>query len=117
MDLEPTQLSPTLGSAVDTWATVAVAIGTIGAVAYALFRDLIVTPRRRPKLNLRFDPTGNDRVVVGTAAGSEAAHVRLRVGNRAGKDTADNVVVMLTEVAAGLGFGAEGRRKANPPPA
>jgi uncharacterized protein (DUF983 family) len=44
MALEPTQLSPTLGSAVDTWATVAVAIGTIGAVAYALFRDLIVTP-------------------------------------------------------------------------
>ena len=37
----------------DTWATVAVAIGTIGAVAYALFRDLVVTPRRRPKLELR----------------------------------------------------------------
>jgi hypothetical protein len=92
------QLSPTLGSAVDTWATVAVAIGTIGAVAYALFRDLIVTPRRRPRLDLRFDPAGNDRVVVGTATESEAAHVRLRVGNRAGKDTADDVVVMLTEV-------------------
>jgi hypothetical protein len=98
MALEPMQLSPTLGSAVDTWATVAVAIGTIGAVAYALFRDLIVTPRRRPRLDLRFDPAGNDRVVVETAAGSEAAHVRLRVGNRAGKDTADDVVVMLTEV-------------------
>jgi len=43
-------LHPILGSAVDTWATVAVAIGTIGAVVYALFRDLFVTPRRRPKL-------------------------------------------------------------------
>ena len=98
MVLEQTHLSPTLGSAVDTWATVAVAIGTIGAVAYALFRDLIVTPRRRPRLDLRFDPAGNDRVVVGTAGGSDPAHVRLRVGNRAGKDTADDVVVMLTEL-------------------
>jgi hypothetical protein len=44
---------PILGSAVDTWATVFVAIGTVGAVAYALFRDLVVVPRRRPKLDLR----------------------------------------------------------------
>ena len=35
-------LRPILGSAVDTWATVFVAIGTVGAVAYALFRDLFV---------------------------------------------------------------------------
>ena len=92
------RLEPILGSAVDTWATVAVAIGTIGAVAYALFRDLVVTPRRRPKLDLRFESTGNDQVVVGTAAGSDAAHVRLRVANREGKDTADDVVVIVTEV-------------------
>jgi hypothetical protein len=70
-----------LGSAVDTWATVAVAIGTIGAVLYALFRDLFVTPRRRPKLDLRFDRTGNDQVVVATADGFDAAYVRLRVAN------------------------------------
>jgi hypothetical protein len=91
-------LSLVLGSAVDTWATVAVAVGTIGAVAYALFRDLIVTPRRRPRLELGFDPGGNDRLVVATADGLEAAHVRLRVANRAGKDTADDVVVMVTEL-------------------
>ena len=90
-------LDPLVGSAVDTWATVAVAIGTIGAVAYALFRDLVVTPRRRPKLSLRFDSTGNDQVVIGTVGGSDAAHVRLRVTNRAGKDTADDVVVIVTE--------------------
>lgn len=89
-----------LGSAVDTWATVGVAIGTIGAVAYALFRDVVVTPRRRPRLELRFDRTGNDQVVVGTAAGFDAAYVRLRVANEPGKDTADEVVVMLTEVDA-----------------
>jgi hypothetical protein len=89
-------LDPILGSAVDTWATVAVAIGTIGAVVYALFRDLFVTPRRRPKLDLRFDGTGIDRVIVGTTGGGEAAYVRFRVANEKGKDTADDVVVMVT---------------------
>jgi hypothetical protein len=87
-----------VGSAVDTWATVAVAVGTIGAVVYALFRDLFVTPRRRPNLDLRFDRTGNDQVVVGTAGGFDAAYVRLRVANGKRKDTADDVVVMVTEV-------------------
>jgi hypothetical protein len=95
--LAPDQLQAFLGSAVDTWATVAVAIGTIGAVAYALFRDLVVTPRRRPKLGLRFDRTGNDQVVVGTADGRAAAHVRLRVANRERRDTADDVVLVVTE--------------------
>jgi hypothetical protein len=85
-------------SGVDTWATIFVAIGTVGAVAYALFRDLVVVPRRRPKLDLRFDQNGNDRVVIGTAGGADAAYVRLRVANGAGKDTADDVVVMVTEV-------------------
>lgn len=86
-----------LGSAVDTWATVFVAIGTVGAVAYALFRDLFLVPRRRPRLSLRFDATGNDQFVVATAGGLDA-YVRLRLANGAGKDTADDVVVMVTEV-------------------
>ena len=68
------------------------------AVAYALFRDLFVVPRRRPKLDLCFDHTGNDQVIVGTAGGFDAAYVRLRVTNGAGKDTADDVVVMVTKV-------------------
>jgi hypothetical protein len=72
-------------------------IGTVGAVAYALFRDLFVVPRRRPKLDLRFEHAGNDQVVA-TAGGFDAACVRLRVANGAGKDTADDVVVMVTEV-------------------
>jgi hypothetical protein len=91
-------LRPILGSAVDTWATVAVAIGTVGAVLYALFRDVFVTPRRRPKLDLRFDRTGSDQVVVAAAGGFEAAYVRLRVANGKRKDTADDVVVVVTEV-------------------
>lgn len=64
---------------------------------YALFRDLVVTPRRRPRLDLRFDRAGNDQVIVGTAGGFDAAYVRLRVANGPGKDTADDVVVMVTE--------------------
>jgi hypothetical protein len=91
-------LSLLVGSAVDTWATIFVAIGTVGAVAYALFRDLFVVPRRRPKLELRFEHTGNDQLVVGTAGGREGAQVRLRVVNGKRKDTADDVVVMATEV-------------------
>jgi hypothetical protein len=63
-------LHPIVSSAVDTWATVAVAIGTVGAVVYALFRDLFVTRRRPPRLDLRFDHAGNDQVVVGTAEAS-----------------------------------------------
>src|SRR5262245_23140210 len=94
----PDQLSPVLASAVDTWATVGVAIGTIGAVLYALFRDLVVTPRRRPTLELRFDRSGNDQVVVGSEEGFDAAYVRLRVANRERRDTADDVVVMVTEL-------------------
>jgi len=86
-----------LGSAVDTWATVAVAIGTIGTVVYALFRDVFIYPRRRPKLELRFDGSARDRLLVETGGG-HAAHVRLRVANGAGKDTADDVVVLVTEV-------------------
>ena len=87
---------PVLGSAVDTWATVAVAIGTIGTVVYALFRDVFMAPRRRPKLELWFDGSGSDQVVVETAEG-DAASVRLRVVNGPGKDTADDVVVLVTE--------------------
>lgn len=87
-----------LGSAVDTWATVAVAIGTIGTVVYALFRDVFMTRRRRPKLELLFDQAGSDQVVVGTAGVFDAAYVRLRVANGRGRDTADDVVVVVTEV-------------------
>ncbi len=91
------QTGPVLGSAVDTGATVAVAIGTIGTVVYALFRDVFMTRRRRPKLELRFDGSGSDRVFVKTAGG-EAAYIRLRVANGGGRDTADDVVVLVTEI-------------------
>jgi hypothetical protein len=74
-----------LGSTVDTWATVGVAVGTIATVVYALFRDVFVVPRRRPRLELHLDDDGGD-------------HARLHVENRPGKDTADDVVVIVTDL-------------------
>lgn len=74
------------------------AIGTLGAVGYALFRDLVLENRRRPKLELRFDAAGSDQVVAARTADTDAAHVRLRMSNEPGKDTADDVVVIVTEV-------------------
>jgi hypothetical protein len=87
-----------LASAIDTWATLGVAVGTIATVVYALFRDVVVVPRRRPKLELRFDRSGDDQVILATSEGSDAAYVRLRIANRKGKDTADDVVLMVTEL-------------------
>jgi hypothetical protein len=83
-------------------------------VAYALFRDLVVTARRRPKLELRFDRAGNDQVIFGTAGGFNAAHVRLRVANGPGKDTADERGGDGDRGAAARGFA--GRRSTDPPP-
>ena len=74
------------------------AIGTLATVVYALFRDVVLLPRRRAKLELRFDRTGTDQVIIGTADGVEAASVRVRVANGRGKDTADQVVVVVTEL-------------------
>jgi hypothetical protein len=54
-------------------------------------------PRRRPRLNLALDASGGDAVVVGTAGGTESAYVRLRVTNASGKDTADDVQVLVVE--------------------
>jgi hypothetical protein len=63
----PPHLEAILGSVVDTWATIFVAIGTVGAVAYALFQDLVMEPRRRPELDLRFDDTGTVKAWLGGA--------------------------------------------------
>jgi hypothetical protein len=87
-------------SALRTGATVAAAVGTVGAVLYALFRDLILANRRRPRLDLRFDAHGTDQVVVGTVGGFDAAYVRLRVTNEKRKDTADDVQVFVREIAS-----------------
>lgn len=81
-----------------TWATVFAAVGTVGALAYALFRDLWLADRRRPRLDLWFDGTGADQVIVPTMGGAAAAYVRLRVTNEKGKDTADDVQVLVTEI-------------------
>lgn len=84
--------------AVRTGATVFAAVGTVGAVVLALYRDFIRAKRRRPSVDLRFDASGGDQVIVRTAGGSDAAYVRLRVTNEKGKDSADDVQVLVTEV-------------------
>jgi hypothetical protein len=81
-----------------TWATVFAAVGTVGALVYVLFRDLWLANRRRPRLDLRFHGTGADQVIVPTMGGTAAAYVRLRVANEKGKDTADDVQVLVTEI-------------------
>jgi hypothetical protein len=75
-----------------------VAIGTVGAVVYALFRDLFVTRRRPPRLDLRFDHAGNDQVVVGTAEPSTPPRFGSQWRTEREKDTADDMVVIVTEV-------------------
>jgi hypothetical protein len=59
-----------------------------------------VVPRRR-RLNLRFDATGNDQGLwSGRREDLTLLCVRLRVANGAGKDTTDDVVVMVTAVVS-----------------
>jgi hypothetical protein len=80
----------------DTLRTTATVVGVTIAILgflYALYRDLIFSSRRRPRLDLEFDGTGADQVLVPTLGGGEAAYVRLRVTNKKGKDTADEVQV------------------------
>jgi hypothetical protein len=89
--------------AVRTGATVAAAFGTVGAVVLALHRDYIRAKRRRPRLDLRFDGTGADQDIVGTEGGFEAACIRMRVTNEKGRDTADDVQVLVTEVRTANG--------------
>jgi hypothetical protein len=57
-----------------------VAIGTVGTVVYAWFRDFIVIPRSRRKLDLRFGRSGNDQIVVATGGGFDATSESQPVG-------------------------------------
>lgn len=86
------------GEALRTGATVVAAIGTLSAVTYALYRDLILANKRRPRLDLRFSAAGADQVIVPTVGAGAATYVRLRVTNEKGKDTADDVQVRVTAI-------------------
>jgi hypothetical protein len=79
-------------------ATVFAAVGTVAAVVIAVQRDWILEKRRRPKLELTFDPANRNRsldlVTVGPA--DDLVHwVRPRVSNARGCRSAENVEVFL----------------------
>ena len=98
------------GSSFLDWAT---AVGTVGAVLTALYVGVGRAYRRQPKLSLIFYPDTSDTIVVravelmpDTLTGGrtpqvmddyESAYLRLRVRNKAGRDTAEDVEVTITD--------------------
>lgn len=83
-------------------------IGSFGALLVAIYVGVIVGVIGRPSLSLHFNPVEGlgDAVVVGYAlfkpdklAGeTDAAYVRLRVGNAKWRRTAENVEVLLKTI-------------------
>lgn len=94
------------------WAAVRewlIAAGTVGATGAAVWIGVLQPRRRRPALSLHFDPTDpRDAQVAGIVfiqpgqPGSEfntrGAFARLRVANAAGRETADDVEVLVEAV-------------------
>jgi hypothetical protein len=85
-----------------------IAAGTIGAVVVALYVGVIRERLRRPSLSLHFDgPDEEDAVIVqslsqmATMAGRtpiDTAYLRLRVRNKEGRNTAEDVEVLVERV-------------------
>jgi hypothetical protein len=79
-------------------------IGSFGALLVAVYVGVIVGVIGRPSLSLRFHPVEGlgDAVVVGYSLSEEektdAAYVRLRVGNSKWRRTAENVEVLLLAI-------------------
>jgi hypothetical protein len=81
-------------------------IGSFGALLVAIYVGVIVGVIGRPSLSLRFLPAEvaeglGDALVVGYGLGAqqtEAAYVRLRVGNSRWRRTAENVEVLLKTI-------------------
>jgi hypothetical protein len=88
-------------SAPDSVWNILTAVGTIGAVAVALYVSVWRSYRLRPKLSLSFDPgpTSSDLVVLDTATAytstPEQAWVRLEVHAENGRDAAEDTEVMI----------------------
>lgn len=78
------------------WALVLAGIGTVSAVVVALYRDSWRAARRRPQLTLSFAlPQGWDWTVVKGSRG-DLLRIGLSVGNATGRDTANDVEVLLS---------------------
>jgi hypothetical protein len=77
------------------------AIGTAAAAILALYIGVIRERLRRPQLSLHFERGTSDTIVVGgverlTEDSSDVAYLRLRVRNRSGRVTAEDVEVTIT---------------------
>lgn len=86
-----------------TWLDYAAALGTIGAVAVALYVGVVREWRRRPRLSLHFSELyPSDQIVAGVdvagGATTSGAYMRLRVRNGPGKHAAEDVEVIVLEV-------------------
>ena len=82
------------------------ALATVAAVVLALALALgqaVSARRRRPQLSLAFDPGSELDFIrgVGLGSGGESHWLRLRVRNKRGKRSADDVEVLLVSVAGG----------------
>jgi hypothetical protein len=72
------------------------AVGTVAAVAYALYRDTWREKRHRPHLSLYFDPSPSPSNLDVVTAGKPVMHwARLRVENEPGRRTAEEVEVLV----------------------
>ncbi len=80
------------------WATAVAAVGTLAAVAIALYRDSWRAARRRPHLDLSFAEPRRASSPAGFSGGIQGylSPVRLRVTNAPGRDTARDVEVLLS---------------------
>lgn len=75
------------------------ALGTSGAVLYALYRDTFREARRRPHLSLELDARwGPSNLDLVTVASPRSHWVRMRVANERGRRSAEDVEVLVTRV-------------------
>jgi hypothetical protein len=82
-----------------------IALGTVGATVVALYVGVLRDRFRRPSLDVSFDPADSrDLQVVGMRidshpkGGTRAAYARLKVTNRTGRNTAEEVQVLVERV-------------------
>ena len=87
--------------------TAVAAVGTVGAVVYALYRDTIREVKRRPLLSMSLNPTwGKDNLDLVPVASPESHWIRARVMNAPGRHSAEDVEVLVARVTP-LGKGAK----------
>lgn len=80
------------------------AVGTIGAVAVALFLQVFLVRRRRPKLSLSATQSGDDDDVALVDWDDYLLALRLKVHNEKGKARSAETQVLLSRVVKPAGI-------------